>query len=515
MAAPTSIDAKESARLLDSHEFCQQAHRVVDFIADYYKHIEDYPVLSPVEPGYLRRQLPETFPTSPESIEKILLDVNNSIIPGLTHWQSPSFFAYFQTNASTAGFLGEMLCCGFNIVCFNWVSSPAATELEAIVMDWMAQMLKLPPAFMFPTNNASHGGGGVLHGSTCEAIVCTLVAARDKVLSKVGFDNITKLVVYGSDQTHSSLEKGARIVGISPQNFRSLPTSAATGYCLLPLAVQAAMADDIAKGLIPFYVCATIGTTGVGAVDPLEDLGLVAKRYGAWLHVDAAYAGSACICPEFRHHLDGVEHVSSISMNLHKWFLTNMDCCCLWIKDTTTFVSALSTNSEYLRNSATECKKVIDYKDWQISLSRRFRSIKLWLVLRAYGVDKLREHIRSDVMLAMVFEKLVMADAQFEVAAPRRFAMVCFRLGANGEHDQSMLNRKLMEAVNSTGKLYITHTVAAGAYILRFAIGATLTEERHVRAAWTVIQEQARLLLSQRASSTPSENGVATAHVSP
>ncbi|XP_031504768.1 tyrosine decarboxylase-like [Nymphaea colorata] len=499
MAIPTSIDAKESVRLLDSQEFCQQAHRVVDFIADYYKHIEDYPVLSPVEPGYLRRQLPETFPTYPESIEKILLDVKNSIIPGLTHWQSPNFFAYFQTNASTAGFLGDMLCGGFNVVGLNWVSSPAATELETIVMDWMAQMLKLPPAFMFPTNNASHGGGGVLHGSTCEAIVCTLVAARDKVLSKVGFHNITKLLVYGSDQTHSALEKGARIVGISPQNFRSLPTSAATGYSLQPLAVQAAMADDIAKGLIPFYLCATIGTTGVGAVDPLEDLGLIAKRYGAWLHVDAAYAGSACICPEFRHHLDGVEHASSISMNLHKWFLTNMDCCCLWIKNTTTFVSALSTNPEYLRNSASECKKVIDYKDWQIALSRRFRSIKLWLVIRAYGMDKLKEHIRSDVMLAMVFEKLVKADERFEVAAPRRFALVCFRLRSDSERLRSMMNHKLLEAVNSTGKLYMTHTVAAGAYILRFAIGATLTEERHVRAAWTVIQEQARLLLTQRA----------------
>ncbi|CAN6457812.1 unnamed protein product [Victoria cruziana] len=490
------IDAKQSSSLLNFEEFHKETHRVIDFIADYYRHIEDYPVLSPMEPGYLRCLLPETFPTSPESMETILVDIKKNIIPGLTHWQSPNFFAYFQINASTAGFLGEMLCNGFNVVGLNWVSSPAATELENIVMDWMAQMLKLPPAFMFPTENSTHGGGGVLHGSTCEAIVCTLVAARDGALRRVGFDDITKLVVYGSDQTHSTLEKGSRIVGIKPQNFRSLPTSAATGYSLQPAVVKAAMADDVAKGLIPFYLCATIGTTGVGAVDPLEDLGVIAKQYGVWLHVDAAYAGSACICPEFRHYLDGVERADSVSMNPHKWFLTNMDCCCLWLKDTTSFVSALSTNPEYLKNSATESKTVVDYKDWQISLSRRFRAIKLWLVIRFYGMDKLKEHIRSDVRLAMVFEELVREDERFEIVAPRRFAMVCFGLKAN---EKSVLNHKVLQAVNSTGKLYMTHTVVGGAYVLRFAVGATLTEERHVRAAWTIIQEQAHLVLSRKA----------------
>ncbi|CAN6457806.1 unnamed protein product [Victoria cruziana] len=408
------VEADRSSSLLDSEEFHKEARRVIDFIVDYYQHIEDYPVLSPVEPSYLRCQLPEIFPTSSESLEAILLDVRKKIIPGLTHWQNPNFFAYLQNNASTAGFLGEMLCNGSNVVGNNWVLSPAAAELENIVMDWMAQMLKLPPAFMFPTENSTHGGGGVLHGSTCEAIVCSFVAARDGALSRVGFDDITKLVVYGSDQTHSTLEKGSRIVGIKPQNFRSLPTSSATGYSLQPAVVKAAMADDVAKGLIPFYLCATIGTT------------------------------------------DGVERADSVSMNPHKWFLTNMDCCCLWLKDTTSFVSALSTNPEYLKNSATESKTVVDYKDWQIALSRRFRAIKLWPVIRLYGTDKLREHIRSDVGLAMVFEELVREDERFETVAPRRFAMVCFGLKAN---EKSVLNHKVLQAVNSTGKLYMTHKV--------------------------------------------------------
>ncbi|KAM0952398.1 putative aromatic-amino-acid transaminase [Dioscorea sansibarensis] len=372
---------------LDTNLYSKESHAMVDFIADYYRHIEQYPVRSQVEPGYLSKLLPDTPPICSEPIDTILDDIKKDIIPGLTHWQSPNFYAYFQANASTAGFLGEMLCSGFNVVGFSWISSPAATELESIVMDWMAKMMKLPSMFLF---SGDQGGGGVLHGSTCEAVVCTLVAARDRALRKLGQDGITRLVVYASDQTHFTVQKASKIIGIPMSNFRALPTY-------------------MAQGLIPLYLCATVGTTAVGAVDPLFELGQLAQVYGVWLHVDSAYAGSSAICPEFRHYFYGVELADSISMNPHKWFLTNMDCCCL-------------------DQEPCDAKMVVDYKDWQVALSRRFRAIKLWLVIRRYGVANLMGHIRSDVALTEHFERMVTLDDRFEVVVPRKFSLVCFRL---------------------------------------------------------------------------------------
>ncbi|XP_049932651.1 tyrosine decarboxylase 1-like isoform X2 [Nymphaea colorata] len=499
---------EERLGLLDAEELRKQARLVADFIADYYKAIESYPVCSQVQPGYLSSRLPETAPNKPAPLEAILQDVKKHILPGLTHWQSPSFFAYFQANVSTGGFLGEMLCSGFNVVGFNWLASPAATELESLVMDWMGGMLNLPSSFRFNASNNGDskngdGGGGVILGSTCEAVVCTLVAARDKVLSSMGYDSITKLVVYGSDQTHSCLQKACKIAGINPNHYRPLATSYKTGFALLPDVARRAMASDVAAGLIPLFLCATVGTTGVGAVDPLHGLAQVAKEYKAWLHVDAAYAGSACICPEFRSYLDGVEHADSMSTNPHKWLLTNMDCCCLWVKHTSLLVNALSTSAVFLDNPGTASLEVIDYKDWQIALSRRFRAIKLWLVIRSYGLNGLREHVRRHVRLAMLFEKWVSTDERFEIVAPRRLALVCFRLkpGGGGDGEGSELNRKLLEAINSTGKVYMTHTVVDKMFVLRFAVGSTLTEERHVRGAWSIIQEQSSVVAAGDAAS--------------
>ncbi|GMP67053.1 hypothetical protein CsSME_00027173 [Camellia sinensis var. sinensis] len=476
---------------LDNENFVDESSRVLEFIADYYKNVENYPVRSQVKPGYLQKLSPNSAPYFPESLETILGDIQTDILPGLTHWQSPNFFAYFQANASTAAFLGEMLCTGLNVVGFNWISSPAATELEAIVVDWMGKMLKLPQSFLF-----SGGGGGVLHGSTCEAIVCTLAAARDKALNELGADKITKLVVYGSDQTHFTLQKASKLVGINPNNFRAIKTSTLTSFALAPDDVRATMEADLASGLVPLFLCATIGTTALGAVDSLEGLGQVAKDYEVWFHVDAAYGGSACICPEFRQYLNGIELVDSISMNPHKWFLTNMDCCCLWVKNPSTLVDSLSTSPEILRNKATESKKVVDYKDWQIALSRRFRALKLWLVIRRYGVANLMEHIRSDIKLAKKFEGFVVEDERFEVVVPRKFALVCFRLKPRrSEEDGSKLNWKLLEEVNSSGKAFMTHAVVDGTFLIRCAIGGTFTEERHIDGLWKLIQEKAADLL--------------------
>ncbi|CAL9059986.1 unnamed protein product [Musa banksii] len=486
---------------LDPEEFRRQGHMIVDFIADYYHNVDKFPVLSQVSPGYLRECLPDSAPNHAEPIEAILQDVRNHIVPGITHWQSPNYFAYFPSSGSIAGFMGEMLSVGFNVVGFNWMSSPAATELETIVMDWLGKMLNLPKPFLF-----SGGGGGVLQGTTCEAILCTVTAARDKVLTKIGRDRIGDLVVYCSDQTHCALKKAAQIAGIHPDNIRALRTRRSDAFGLCPETLRSALADDVSEGLVPLYLCATVGTTSSTAVDPLRGLCEVAAEHDIWVHVDAAYAGSACICPEFRHFIDGVEGADSFSFNAHKWFFTTLDCCCLWVKEPQHLVNALSTNPEYLRNKATESKKVVDYKDWQIALSRRFRSLKLWMVLRSYGVANLRNFIRSHVNMAELFEELVTKDERFEVVVPRNFAMVCFRLlpplGGLSARDCGLetanaITKRLLDSVNATGKVYVTHAVVGGVYMIRFAVGASLTEERHVRSAWMVVQEQAEALLAE------------------
>ncbi|XAR48728.1 Aromatic-L-amino-acid decarboxylase [Bertholletia excelsa] len=460
--------------LLDPEEFRRQGHMVIDFLAYYYKNVEKYPVRSQVEPGYLSRRLPESAPRDPEPMEAILQDVRMHIIPGITHWQSPTYFAYFPASASIAGFLGEIISSGLNVVGFNWISSPAATELEGIVMDWLGKMLQLPNSFLL-----SGGGRGVIQGTTCEAILCTLVAARDQIVSQMGWGCIGKLVVYGSDQTHFALEKATKIAGMKPENFRAIRTTKSTA---LGLSVESST-----------------------AVDPVGPLCGVAKRHGMWIHVDAAYAGSACICPEFRHFIDGIEGANSFSLNARKWFFTNLDCCCLWLKDQQALIKAVSTNPECLKNKATDSKQVVDFKDMQIVLSRRFRAIKLWLVLRSYGTASLRNFITAHVNMAKHFERLVTIDKRLGVVVPRNFAMVCFRVSPRAFADHAKFNDEmlvnefnnhLLESINAAGLVFMTHAVIGGVYAIRFAVGASLTNYEHVNKAWRVIQDHANAMLA-------------------
>ncbi|KAL7113207.1 hypothetical protein ACP275_04G048000 [Erythranthe tilingii] len=477
---------------MDADQLREHAHRMVDFIADYYKNIEQFPVLSQVQPGYLRELLPDSAPSRPESLQDVLDDVQTKILPGVTHWQSPDYFAYFPSNSSVAGFLGEMLSAGINMVGFSWITSPAATELEMIVLDWLAKALNLPDEFL-----STGEGGGVIQGTASEAVLVVLLAARDKVLRSVGKDAIGKLVAYCSDQTHSSIQKACKIGGIHPENCRVLKTESSTEYALSAESLSEAISQDIASGLIPFFLCATVGTTSSTAVDPLPALGKISNSNGLWFHVDAAYAGSACICPEFRHFIDGVELANSFNMNAHKWFLTNFDCSALWVKERSALVQSLSTNPEYLKNKASQGNTVVDYKDWQIPLGRRFRSLKLWMVFRLYGLENLQTYIRSHIELANKFEQLVKLDPRFEVVAPRNFSLVCFRLLSTQKDLEysNRLNRELLDAVNSTGKLFISHTVLSEMYVLRLAVGAPLTEERHVVSAWETLQENASAAL--------------------
>ncbi|CAL4996531.1 unnamed protein product [Urochloa decumbens] len=480
---------------LNADDVRSYLHKSVDFIYDYYKSVESLPVLPSVEPGYLRRQLQSVPPTSSAPFDIAMKEVREAVVPGMTHWASPNFFAFFPSTNSAAAIAGDLIASAMNTVGFTWQANPAATEMEVLALDWLAQLLRLPAGFMNRTAAGRGTGGGVILGTTSEAMLVTLVSARDAALRRIGSDGvagITKLAVYAADQTHSTFFKACRLAGFDPANIKSIPTGADTDYGLDPEKLLEIMKADVAAGLVPTYICATVGTTSSNAVDPIGAIADVAATFNAWVHVDAAYAGSACICPEFRHHLDGVERVDSISMSPHKWLMTCLDCTCLWVRDAHRLTDSLETNPEYLKNDATDSGAVTDLKDMQVGVGRRFRGLKLWMVMRTYGAAKLQEHIRSDVAMAKMFEDAVRADDRFEVVVPRNFALVCFRIkpqGAMTEQDADEANHELMERLNRTGKAYLAHTAIGGKFVLRFAVGSSLQEERHVRSAWELIKK--------------------------
>ncbi|XP_037470230.1 tryptophan decarboxylase 1-like [Triticum dicoccoides] len=470
-------------------------HKAVDFISDYYTNIESMPVLPNVKPGYLQDELSASPPTHSASFDVTMKELRTSVVPGMTHWASPNFFAFFPSTNSAAAIAGDLIASAMNTVGFMWQASPAATEMELLALDWLAQLLRLPTTFMNRTSTGRGTGGGVILGTTSEALLVTLVAARDAALHRsglVGVSHLPRLAVYAADQTHSTFFKACRLAGFDPANIRSIPTGPETNYGLNPSKLLEVMQADADAGLVPTYVCATVGTTSSNAVDPVGAIADVAAMFNAWVHVDAAYAGSACIYPEFRHHLDGVEHVDSISMSPHKWLLTCLDCTCLYVRDAHRLSDSLETNPEYLKNDATDSGEVTDLKDMQVGVGRRFRGLKLWMVMRTYGTAKLQEHIRSDVAMAKMFEDFVRADNRFEVVVPRNFALVCFRIkpsGAMTEEDADEANRVLMENLNKTGKAYLAHTVVGDKFVLRFAVGSSLQEERHVTSAWDLIKK--------------------------
>jgi len=476
-------------------QFRAAGHAMIDWIADYWARVESLPVLSRAAPGDLLAALPASPPERGEAWEAIIADVDRLIMPGITHWQSPNFFAFFPANASAPAVLGELLSAGLGVNGMLWATSPAATELETRMLDWMAELIGLPEPF----RSTSPSGGGVIQGTASESALIAMLAARRRALNRAPG---AELVAYTSTQAHSSIVKAAMIAGLadSPQDRRRLRLIGVDGtFAMRPDLLAEAMREDAAAGRVPFYVCATVGTTSSTAVDPVGAIGPICRERGAWLHVDAAHAGAACVCPEFRWLLDGVEHADSLCFNPHKWLLTNFDCDLFWTSDKASVVGALSITPEYLRNAASEAGAT-DYRDWQIPLGRRFRALKLWFVLRHYGAEGLRAHIRQHVRLAALFESLVREEGgeHFEIPAPRTINLVCFRLRGEGpEADER--NRALLDRINATGEAYLTHTVlppadggdGPGRYTLRMAIGGTMTRERHVRRAWEVIRREA------------------------
>ncbi|HKI25016.1 MAG TPA: aminotransferase class V-fold PLP-dependent enzyme [Candidatus Sulfotelmatobacter sp.] len=478
--------ATEKSFHMTPDEFRRYGHAVVDWIADYQARLESFPVLSRVKPGEIRTSLPAGPPVKGESFDVLLKDVEKLILPGVTHWQSPNFFAYFPCNASGPGILGDLLSSGLGVQGMLWSTSPACTELETHVMDWLVGMLGLPEKFL-----SCKTGGGVIQDTASSAALCALLAGRERATNyasnKKGCDG--RLVAYTSAHAHSSLEKAAMIAGIGRENLRLIDVD--ENFAMRPEALAQRIEADTRAGLAPCFVCATVGTTSSNAMDPVAGIGEICRRHGLWLHVDAAMSGTAMLCPEFRHLQNGVELADSYNFNPHKWMGANFDCSCFWVADRKALIQTLSVLPEYLRNQATESGAVIDYRDWHIQLGRRFRSLKLWFVIRHYGVEGLQHHARQHVKLAQQFAEWVRKDDRFELAAPVPLNLVCFRHKAGDAGNQDAINQSIMDRLNRSGDLYLTHTKLNWKLTLRMSIGQTHTEERHVARAWKRIREEA------------------------
>ncbi len=478
--------SEEKSLHMTPDEFRRYGHAVVDWIADYQTRAESLPVLSQVKPGDVRASLPTNPPQKGESFDEVLKDVDRVILPGITHWQSPNFFAYFPCNASGPGILGDLLSSGLGVQGMLWSTSPACTELETHVMDWLVGMLGLPDKFL-----SSGIGGGVIQDTASSAVLCALLAAREKATgytsNKKGANG--RLVAYASTQTHSSLEKAAMIAGIGTENLRLVEVD--ENLAMRPDALARQIEVDRNAGLTPCFVCATIGTTSSNAMDPLPQIGEVARKHDLWMHVDAAMSGTAMVCPEFRHLQKGVEFADSYNFNPHKWMGANFDCSCFWVANRKALIQTLSILPEYLRNQATESGAVIDYRDWHIQLGRRFRSLKLWFLIRHYGVEGLQHNVREHVRLAQQFAEWVRKNDQFEIATPVPLNLVCFR-----HKGGDAVNQGIMDRLNTSGDLFLTHTKLNGKLTLRLSVGQMHTQERHVRKAWERIQEEANRVKS-------------------
>ena len=473
---------------MTNEEFRTYAHELVDWMADYLDEVEKYPVKSPVAPGDTIGRLPLHPPARGEPFAAIFDDFRGTILPGMTHWQHPSFFGYFPANSSPPSRLAEMLTATMGAQCMSWATSPAATELEERVMQWLGEMTGLPASFT-----------GVIQDTASTATLCAILTARERGTAfRVNADGLSsggRYAVYASTETHSSIERAVKIAGLGAAALRKLPVD--EHFALRPGALESAIADDVARGITPLCAVATLGTTGSTAIDPLEEIGDICTKHGIWLHVDAAYAGTALLLPELRWIARGIDMADSFVFNPHKWMFTNFDCSAYFVKDASLLVRTFEILPEYLKTP--ERERVRNYRDWGIQLGRRFRALKLWFVIRSYGVEGLRERIRTHIALAGSFARHIEGAPDFELLAPVPLAAVCFRHHPAGENDPVRLdaiNAALMEELNGTGRVFLTHTKLDGRFALRFVSSQTNVSQRHVDAAWDLIRTTARSLTS-------------------
>jgi aromatic-L-amino-acid decarboxylase len=485
-AGPVRTRQREKTTLTRSYhmspeEFRQRAAEVVEWVACYQERVAEYPVLSQAKPGAVYNALPDHPPLHGEPFAAVLRDLDEIVMPGITHWQSPDFYAYFPSNNSGPSILGDLLSSGIGVQGMLWATSPACTELETRVLDWLVEMLGLPTTFL-----STGAGGGVIQDTASSATLCALLAAREKATgfssNEEGCDGT--LVAYTSSQAHSSLEKAVKIAGIGRKNLRLIEVD--EGFAMRPEALERMIEADRQAGRRPFFVMATVGTTSSHALDPLREIGEIARRHELWFHVDSAMAGTAALCPEFRWVQEGAESADSYVFNPHKWMFTNFDCSVFYVADRNALIQTLSVWPEYLKNQATMAGAVFDYRDWHIPLGRRFRALKLWLVIRHYGIEGLQHHVRRHVQLAQEFLSWVRSDERFEVMAPAPLNLVCFRRKGDDEANQA-----LMERLNRSGKIYLSHTRLGGKFTLRLCVGQTHTEKPHVERAWRLIQQMA------------------------
>ena len=467
-------------------EFRKHAHELVEWMTGYMENVENWPVRSSVKPGEIFNKIPEKPPLFSESFDSLMRDFNELIMPGITHWQNPSFFAYFPANTSPASILAEMLIATLGTQCMIWETSPAAAELEEKMMIWLRELIGLPSGFE-----------GVIQDSASTATLAAILTAREKTTNFTanveGIEKSGILKVYCSEQTHSSVEKAVKICGIGRNNLVKI--SVRDDFSMDPEKLKEAIISDKANGYVPCCVIATLGTTGTTAIDPLRSIGEICSEYNVYLHVDAAMAGTALILPEFQWMLDGKESIDSFVFNPHKWMFTNFDCTAYFVKDAPALIKTFEILPEYLKTRTRG--KVNDYRDWGVPLGRRFRALKLWSVIRTYGAEGLREKVRNHINIAAQLAEMISKEVDFEILAPPIICVVCFRfIPAGYTEDQiNSINEKLNHQLNDSGKLYLSHTVLNGKYTLRMVTAQTNVTIGHVEKAWLLIKETARSLI--------------------
>lgn len=456
--------------------FREQLHEMADRMADYLENVEQYPVRPDVSPGEIKNQLPERAPESAETFQQILEDVDRIILPGITHWQHPRFYGYFPANTSEPSVLAEMLTAAIGAQCMSWLTSPAATELEQQMMEWLIDLLKLPPHWQ-----------GCIQSTASEATLVSLLTAREQAsswsINKEGFKGNEQFVVYASEQVHSSIDKAVRIAGFGEQNLCKIPVD--ESYELVPEELLKAVKRDIERGKQPLAVVSVLGTTASTAIDPIPEINKITTAYNLWHHVDAAYAGTAMILPEYQKWTEGLDQVDSFVFNPHKWMGVQFDCSTYFVRDAEALKKTFSINPAYLQTGADE--KVNNYRDWGIPLGRRFRALKLWFVLRMLGAEGIRSRIRSHIEFGQELAGWIKSDSRFEMMAPAPLNLVCFRYHPpeiESETQLNELNRRLLERLNQSGKMFLTHAELNGRFVIRWVVGQTHVSEKDITESW-------------------------------
>jgi aromatic-L-amino-acid/L-tryptophan decarboxylase len=464
-------------------QFRRHAHQLVDWMTDYLEQVGTYPVRSAVRPRETINQLPRHPPQSGEPFEQIFADFQQVILPGITHWQSPNFYAYFPANNSPASILAEMLTATMGAQCMSWSTSPAATELEERMMEWLREMTGLPTDFT-----------GVIQDTASTSTLCSMLTAREYrtgfAVNQMGFAPDQRFTTYASIEAHSSVEKAIKIAGLGKDCLRKIDVDNA--FAMVPEMLELAIRQDLDRGYTPLAVIAATGTTGSTAIDPLRPIGELCRKYNIWMHVDAAFAGSALLLPEQRWMIDGVEYADSFVFNPHKWLLTNFDCSAYFVKNVEALVRTFEILPEYLKTN--ESERVNNYRDWGVAMGRRFRALKLWFVIRTYGVSGLQETLRRHITIAQAQAERIRQHPSFELLAPVPLNTVCFRCHPAGVNDLDTLNRvntNLLESLNRSGAMFLTHTKLNGAFSIRMVIGQTRVTEENVLASWDLIRKHA------------------------